>query len=111
MAEVVLHGIPCAGTTAQRPTNAPNGFCFFDTSLARPLWYDEANEVWVDATGSSVEVGVLILSGAGAPVDATTGDNIAAPGAFYIDTTNKIAYINSGTLTAPVWSCLGLQTT
>lgn len=46
---------------------------------------------------------VCILEGAGAPVDGTTGDNFAAKGSLYIDTAAGEAYINTGTITAPVW--------
>lgn len=40
---------------------------------------------------------------AGAPVDGTTLDNVAAKGALLIDTTNANLYINAGTLTDSVW--------
>jgi len=39
----------------------------------------------------------------------TTGLN-AAPGQFLSDTTNKIAYINTGTQASPVWTKIGTQT-
>ena len=39
----------------------------------------------------------------------TTGLN-AAPGQFLSDTTNKIAYINTGTQVSPVWTKIGTQT-
>lgn len=40
------------GTTAARPTTIPNGSCFFDSTLGRPIWKNGAN--WVDATGATV---------------------------------------------------------
>jgi hypothetical protein len=38
-----------SGTTAQRPTVAPTGFMYFDTTLNRPIWRSGAG--WVDAAG------------------------------------------------------------
>ncbi len=44
------------------------------------------------------------LQGAGAPVDGLTGAGVVGVGERYFDTTNKIEYINIGTLAAPVYS-------
>lgn len=66
----------------------------------------------ITQTGSAdtlVNSGVMILSGAGAPVDytdgdpAATGEGWAIKGALYIDTTNAKIYINGGTEAQPVW--------
>lgn len=46
---------------------------------------------------------VVILVGAGVPVDGTTGDNVAGPGSMYIDTTNAEAYLQTSLITTPVW--------
>jgi hypothetical protein len=46
---------------------------------------------------------VVVMTGAGAPVDGTTGDNYAGPGSFYIDITNKNAYIQTSAISTPVW--------
>ncbi len=47
------------GTTAERPTNVwdlGSGFCYFDTTLGKPiwLWYNGSTMVWRDATGTNV---------------------------------------------------------
>lgn len=49
---------------------------------------------------------------AGAPVDGTSGTfaGVAAKGAILTDTTNGIAYINTGTQASPVWTKIGTQT-
>jgi hypothetical protein len=46
-----------------------------------------------------------IISGAGAPTSGTsgTGLNYAGPGSLYIDYTNGLQYINSGTAASPLW--------
>lgn len=40
------------GNTSQRPTGAKAGLMYWDTSLAKPIWYTGA--IWVDATGTQV---------------------------------------------------------
>lgn len=42
------------GTTAARPTNRPLYWCYFDTTLGRPIWWRGGSQGWVDATGTSV---------------------------------------------------------
>lgn len=46
---------------------------------------------------------VCMLTGAGVPVDGTTGQNFAAKGSMYIDRTNGKMYLNGGTISATVW--------
>lgn len=46
---------------------------------------------------------VVVITGAGAPVDGTTGDDVAGPGSFYIDITAGNAYLQTDVITAPVW--------
>lgn len=52
---------------------------------------------------------VLIISGAGVPVDytdgdpAATGEGTAEKGSVYLDTTNGKAYVNGGTKAQPLW--------
>ena len=43
-----------AGTTAERPTLATTdaGYLYFETTLARPIWWTGAT--WVDSTGTVV---------------------------------------------------------
>lgn len=58
-------------------------------------------------------VGGLLLVGATAPVDGTTGDNVSPKGGFYVALDTGVAYQNSGTISAPVWTALagGANTT
>ena len=41
-----------SGTTAERPSNAPTGFVYIDTTLNKPIY--KTNNGWVDATGAVV---------------------------------------------------------
>jgi len=46
---------------------------------------------------------IVIMSGSGAPVNGTTGDNFAGTGSMYIDRTTPDWYIQEGLITNPVW--------
>jgi hypothetical protein len=46
---------------------------------------------------------VVVMTGAGAPTDGTTGDNYAGPGSMYVDITGANLYIQTGLITSPVW--------
>jgi len=46
---------------------------------------------------------VVFMSGAGAPVDGTTGDNFAGPGSIYINITTGKMYLQGSLITTPVW--------
>ncbi len=65
-------------------------------------WGDEAGAAWTAAN-------VLMLTGAGAPVDYTdgsppaTGETTAEIGSLYVDTTGGKLYLNGGTKAQPVW--------
>lgn len=48
----VLHGIAQAGTASQRPSNAPDGATYFDTTLGRLLYFDGRLRAWFDAAGA-----------------------------------------------------------
>ncbi len=68
----------------------------------------------VTAAGISMSSGnislgsnVLLMKGAGVPVDGTTGDNIASTGSLYIDTTGAKVYIQTSLITTPVWVLVG----
>lgn len=52
---------------------------------------------------------VCFLTGDGAPVNGTTGDNFAGKGSVYSDYTNGVLYINEGAITNPTWVKVGLQ--
>lgn len=44
-----------AGSTEERPVKGMlTGFCYFDTDLGKPLWWN--GEGWVDANGSNPDV-------------------------------------------------------
>jgi hypothetical protein len=46
---------------------------------------------------------VVVMTGAGAPTDGTTGDNFAGPGSMFVDITNANLYIQTGLIDNPVW--------
>lgn len=52
---------------------------------------------------------VVVMTGAGAPVNGTTGDNYAGPGSLYVDITGAKLYINTGTISSPTWVVVGTQ--
>ena len=41
-----------SGATANRPSNPYTGFCYFDTTIIRPIWFDGTK--WVDNAGVTV---------------------------------------------------------
>lgn len=43
-----------SGATTARPSAPTAGMCYFDTTLARPIWWNAASGTWVDATGKAV---------------------------------------------------------
>jgi hypothetical protein len=43
------------------------------------------------------------LQGAGPPTDGVTGVGVVGPGELYFDTTNKVMYLNTGTLAVPAY--------
>lgn len=64
----------------------------------------------VSTTAVTMQNDVCILQGAGAPVDGTTGDDVAGKGSLYIDRTNGKLYINNGVISNPTWVLVGSQT-
>ena len=48
----VANKINIAGSTANRPTTAVLGQCYFDTDLNKPIWFN-GND-WVDYTGTTI---------------------------------------------------------
>jgi len=53
--------------------------------------------------------GVFVLVNAGAPSNGVTGAGFAGKGCLLSDTTNGVAYINTGTLASPTWTKIGTQ--
>lgn len=51
----------------------------------------------------------ILMAAAGVPVDGTTADNIAGKGSLYVDITNGVLYINTGTITDSTWVKVGTQ--
>lgn len=41
-----------SGTTSNRPTSPYNGYCYFDETLNKPVWFN--GTTWVDSTGTVV---------------------------------------------------------
>lgn len=64
---------------------------------------DADAESWAVASAPVGQNNVVELSGAGAPVDGTTGDNLAGPGSRYTDITGADLYIQTSLITTPVW--------
>lgn len=54
---------------------------------------------------------VVLLAGATAPINGTTGDNVADKGSLYIALDTGAMYYQSGAITSPVWVALGAGTT
>lgn len=48
----VADKINIAGSSADRPTTAVLGQCYFDTGLNKPIWFNGTK--WVDYTGTEV---------------------------------------------------------
>ena len=48
----VANKVNQAGSTADRPTTATLGQCYFDKDLNKPIWFNGTN--WVDYTGATV---------------------------------------------------------
>jgi hypothetical protein len=53
---------------------------------------------------------VILMNGATAPVDGTTGLNVAAKGSLYIAQDTGALYQNTGTKVSPAWSNVGAST-
>jgi hypothetical protein len=63
------------------------------------------------AAGTRLAIGdTVIMTKAGAPIDGTTGANVAGIGSILSDITNGILYINTGTKVSPTWTKVGTQT-
>ena len=64
----------------------------------------------VAAASPAVLVGDTVIGiGAGVPVDGTTLDEVAGKGSLYIDITNGVLYINTGTKSSSTWTKVGTQ--
>lgn len=59
---------------------------------------------------ASIGLATVLISGAGAPTNGTTGANVAGPGSLYTDITNGVLYINTNTKASPTWTKVGTQT-
>jgi hypothetical protein len=108
-----LHGVAIAGTTAQRPANAPHGALYYNFTTGQLEVRDENAEAWKNAMGMPVASDVVFLASNGAPTDGTsgTGAGVAGPGSLCSDYLNAKLYINSNTKASPLWSVVGAQTT
>lgn len=53
---------------------------------------------------------LVIMNGASTPVDGTTGDNIAGKGSLYTALDTGVLYLNTGTISSPVWTSTGTTT-
>jgi hypothetical protein len=96
----------CAYGVAMAQTTAGSGFEYgIDLKMQDPV---------LDAGGPSsvkpytkanirMENDVVVMTGAGAPTNGTTGDNFAGPGSLYVDITGADLYIQTSLITTPVW--------
>jgi hypothetical protein len=48
----VANKVNQAGSSADRPTTAVLGQCYFDTDLNKPIWFNGTD--WVDYTGATI---------------------------------------------------------
>lgn len=74
-----------------------------NTPSTKPNYAVDLNAASVVKADVRLAGNTVIMQGAGAPVDGTTGDNFAGIGSLYIDTTNGNLYLQSAVITAPVW--------
>lgn len=67
---------------------------------------NQLNSVDAENAGGVVQLGngVVIIQGDGAPVDGTTGLDVAGLGSLYLDVTNGALYINQDDNTNPTWA-------
>lgn len=75
-----------------------------DDAVAVDDWYSDGSTAFVPSKAEvRLSSGICILTGAGAPVDGTTGDNFAAKGSLYVNETDGGWWKNTGTITDSVW--------
>lgn len=91
-------------------SNAASGFDFgLDLQDATHDGYAAVDKDFYLKAPLRLVTDVVFLVGAGAPVDGTTGDNVAGKSSLYFDTTNGFVYINTGTITDGTWVKVGTQ--
>jgi hypothetical protein len=52
--QTVLHGIDQQGPSNLRPTNAPDGFVFFDRTIREPIVWDGTLKTWLTVSGRAL---------------------------------------------------------
>lgn len=73
MSSLVSNGLPRAGTTAQRPTNAVTGQAYFDTDLGVDLVYTGSTDGWKPGGGVfAKEITFTETAGAGTYTGSVT---------------------------------------
>ena len=96
----------CAFGVAMAQTTPGSGFDFgIDLKMQDPV-FDASGPVSVipyKKANIRMESDVVVMTGAGAPTDGTTGDNFAGPGSLYVDITGANLYIQTSLITSPVW--------
>lgn len=90
-------------------------FCFA-TAPSKMVLQNQYGEVSINVLQGSVlpispSGNLILLAGATAPVDGSTGDNVAAKGSLYIAKDTGALYYNSGVITNPTWTAIGAGTT
>jgi hypothetical protein len=96
----------CAYGVAMAQTTPGSGFEYgIDLKMQDPV-ADAGGPVSVKPYTKAnirMENNVVVMTGAGAPVDGTTGDNFAGPGSLFVDITGANLYIQTSLITSPVW--------
>lgn len=122
---LVMNGLPCSGTTAQRPTNAEQGQVYYDTTLGMTLVYNDGTGTgtptagWNPAAGVHAEqVTFTETTGAGVytgsvslPAGATLLDVIVDGVALWAATSSATMIVGDDTDDNGVYDAINLKAT
>lgn len=122
---LVMNGLPCSGTTAQRPTNAEQGQVYYDTTLGMTLVYNDGTGTgtptagWNPAAGVHAEqVTFTETTGAGVytgsvslPAGATLLDVIIDGVALWAATSSATMIVGDDTDDNGVYDAINLKAT
>lgn len=75
--------------------------------LVNQFGEESINSVEGDGVPLPGSANIILINGAGAPVNGTTGRNVAGKGSLYIRQDNGGLYSNTGNFTSPVWTLIG----
>jgi len=103
----------CAFGVAMAQTTGGSGFEYgLDLKMQDPIADGGGPSGVIPYTKANIrmEDDVVVMVDAGAPVNGTTGDNVAGTGSLYVDSTAGKLYINTGAISNPTWVVVGTQT-